>query len=185
MRLEQVEAVFKHLKEAHHRLGEEDKETADYIWAKLEGAKLGKLTRTWEENCAENPELRNFTPYYYMLKVEFALIPGLWANQGCNHQEDRQEEEEEEEEDGKDPPKVHLWRLVRKYVIERIWPVVLVKDERGEKIKALLDSAEEAMKASQRQKAKELMDWKTAQIARWQKKLGSPAVSGATTLVQP
>ena len=187
MRLEQLRVVFQALREHHTWLVGKNEVTARHIREQLEAKDLGRLTETWEKNCADNPSLVEKTPYYYILEVEETLIPGLWANRddasSCQNSE-------RPVNDPRVPQHLDISNLIdkaRQKVMNLIKPAPSTKleDDREKHIKEFLDAAEKAITKAQDQKVKELMDRRNREVEIWQQTLGAVSAEAIGTSDAP
>lgn len=176
LRFEQLEDIWAGLMREHYLLYYRDRELATYIHERLEKANLGIITHDWAWNCAKHPDLREYTPYRYIRKVEEALLPKSKVRADGKRPHDVNQAAFLEEEEGRDSPHVNIWTLTRRYVIEPLLKSSAAKPKVdgttwADEIGLILQSAEDGIKAKQKQKAEEMMEWTHNQVRIWEAEL--------------
>ncbi|KAK0751386.1 hypothetical protein B0T18DRAFT_457085 [Schizothecium vesticola] len=170
----QLRVVFQALREHHTWLVGKDEVTAKHIREQLEAKNLGRLTETWDKNCADNPSLVEKIPYCYILEVEETLIPGLWANRddASSCQNGERPVDDPRNLQHLDIPK--LIAKARRKVMDLFKPAPPTKleDYREMHITEFLDATENAITKAQDQKVMELMDRRNREVKRWQRTPG-------------
>lgn len=181
MRREELKDIFdllqRHVLRLYPRHDQRTTRLADKIMQDVRDSGLGELSNTWEENCAENPELTTYNPYKLIRMFENVINPPE-PNPLESVSPARAVTE------SRQPPGPKAFPIefgeVRQVIgqgIKNVFRRGSIAEDSTTTIEGIFEALEARVRARQRERARTLIERRAATVAVWRRELNDPGSS--------